>query len=66
MLHEDNRYRIRVEKPILLLTSNGECHYQFDIGSWLVFDTLGEASEFLRERLEIMNSAENRKENGGA
>jgi hypothetical protein len=66
MLHEDKRYRIRVEKPVLQLTSSGECHYQFDIGSWLVFDTLGEASEFLRERLEVMNSAENRKENGGA
>ena len=66
MLHQDNRNRIRVEKPILQLTSSGECRYQFDIGSWIVFDTLSEASEFIRGRLQVEESIKDQKINGGA
>ena len=66
MLHEDNRNRVRVEKPVLQLTSSGECHYRFDIGSWMVFDTLGEASEFMRDRLQVDGPEKVRKKNGGA
>ncbi len=65
MLHEDNRNKIRVEKPVLQMASNGECHYQFDVGSWIVFDTLGEASEFIRNRLQVDETEKVRKGNGG-
>ena len=66
MLHDDSRNRIRVEKPMLQLTSSGDCHYQFDIGSWIVFDTPGEASEFLQERLQVVDSVKSGRKNGGA
>lgn len=35
------------------MASNGEYHYQFDVGSWIVFDTLGEAKVFIRDRLQV-------------
>ena len=64
MLHKDSRNRIRVDKPFLQLTTSGECHYQFDIGSWIIFDTPGEASDFIRDRLHVVESDKIEKENG--
>lgn len=63
MLHEDSRNKIRVAKPSLQLTSSGECHYQFDIGSWIVFDNLAEAAEFIQNRLHIVEPGCNEEEN---
>jgi hypothetical protein len=66
MLHEDSRNKVRVAKPFLQLTSSGKCHYQFDIGSWIVFDTLGEASEFIQNRLRVVEPEGMEGQNGGA
>jgi hypothetical protein len=66
MLHEDSRNRVRVAKPFLQLTSNGKCHYQFDIGSWIVFDSLEEASEFIQNRLLILEPDKIEEPNGGS
>jgi len=66
MLHEDSRNKVRVAKPFLQLTSNGKCHYQFDIGSWIVFDTLDEASEFIQNRLRIVEPDKIEEQNGSS
>ena len=66
MLHENSRNKIRVGKPILQLTTSGECHYQFDTGCWIVFDSIDEASEFIQSRLRVEESGETKKKNGGA
>ena len=67
MLHEDRINKIRAEQPNLQLTEEGEYHYQFDTGSWIVFNTLGEASEFIRDRLRYHEGLiDAKKENGGA
>ncbi len=65
MLHEDSRNKLRVAKPFLQLTSSGKCHYQFDIGSWIVFDTLDEASEFIQNRLRVIEHEGMKGQNGG-
>ena len=54
MLHEDSRNKIRVGKPFLQLTTSGECRYQFDFGSWIVFDNIAEASKFMQSRLRLV------------
>lgn len=66
MLHEDSRNKVRVAKPFLQLTSSGKCHYQFDIGSWIVFDSLEEASEFIQHRLRVVEPVEMEGQNGGS
>jgi hypothetical protein len=64
MLHKDSRNKIRVDKPFLQLTTSGECHYQFDTGSWIIFDTLSEASDFIQNRLHVVAPDEIQKGNG--
>ena len=64
MLHKDSRNKIRVDKPFLQLTTSGECYYQFDIGSWIIFDTPGEASDFIQNRLRVVEPDEIEEENG--
>jgi hypothetical protein len=64
MLHKDSRNKIRVDKPFLQLTTSGECHYQFAIGSWIIFDTPGEASDFIRDRLRVVEPDEIEEANG--
>ena len=67
MLHEDRNNKIRVGQPTFQLTEEGEYHYQFDTGSWIVFSTLGEASEFIRDQLRYDEGLiDAKKENGGA
>ena len=64
MLNPERRIWIRVDKPSLQLTTSGECHYQFAIGSWIIFDTPGEASDFIRDRLRVVEPDEIEEENG--
>ena len=66
MLHEDSRNKVRVAKPFLQLTSSGQCHYQFDTGSWMIFDSLAEASEFIQHRLRIVEDEQTEEQINGA
>ena len=59
MLHKDSRSKIRVGKPFLQLTTSGKCHYQFGTESWIVFDTLSEAIEFIQDRLNVEETGGN-------
>lgn len=56
MLHKDSRSKIRVDKPFLQLTTSGKCLYQFGTGSWIVFDTLSEAADFIQDRLNVVGT----------